>query len=120
MNEKKAVEKLQSMAKDSKESLKKFLAKEILTYDEPLDFFALAKKFGMKTIYHYEDLSEQDMEEFYKTYSKEILQIQQENKLQHQNDKDGSWFALEKTPKKSVKIWTWSGKYQLTFSMYFF
>ncbi len=37
MNEKKALEKLQSMAEDSKGSLKKFLAKEILTYDEPLD-----------------------------------------------------------------------------------
>ena len=103
MNEKKALEKLQSMAEDSKDSLKKFLAKEILTYDEPLDFFALAKKFGMETIYHYEDISEQEMEEFYNTYSKEILQIQQESKVEHQTDRDRSWFSLEKTTEKISK-----------------
>ena len=103
MNEKKALEKLQSMAEDSKDSLKKFLAKEILTYDEPLDFFALAKKFGMETIYHYEDIGEQAIEEFYNTYSKEILQIQQENKVELQTDRDRSWFSLEKTTEKISK-----------------
>ena len=105
MNEKKALEKLQSMAEDSKDSLKRFLAKEILTYDEPLDFFALAKKYGMETIYHYdyEDLSEQEIEEFYNTYSKEILQIQQESKVELQTDRDRSLFALEKTAEKISK-----------------
>ncbi|MCQ4141616.1 hypothetical protein [Chryseobacterium sp. EO14] len=105
MNKKKALEKLQLMAEDSKDSLKKFLAKEILTYDEPLDFFALSKKFGMDTIYHYEyeDLSEQEMEEFYNTYSKEILQIQQENNVELPTDRDRSWFALEKTAEKISK-----------------
>ena len=103
MNEKKALEKLQSMAEDSKDSLKKFLAKEILTYDEPLDFFALAKRFGMETIYHYEDIGEQAIEEFYNTYSKEILQIQQENKVELQTDRDRSWFSLEKTTEKISK-----------------
>ena len=105
MNEKKALEKLQSMAEDSKDSLKKFLAKESLTYDEPLDFFALAKKYGMDTIYHYdyEDLSEQEIEEFYNTYSKEILQIQEESKVDLQTDRERSLYALEKTAKKISK-----------------
>ena len=105
MNEKKALEKLQSMAEDSKDSLKKFLAKEILTYDEPLDFFALAKKYGMDTIYHYdyEDLSEQEIEEFYNTYSKEILQIQEESKVDLQTDRERSLYALEKTAEKISK-----------------
>lgn len=105
MNEKKALEKLQLMAENSKDSLKRFLAKEILTYDEPLDFFALAKKYGMKTIYHYdyEDLSEQEIEEFYNTYSKEILQIQQESKVELQTDRDRSLFALEKIAEKISK-----------------
>ena len=103
MYEKKALEKLQLMAEDSNDNLKRFLAKEILTYDEPLDFFALSKKFGMETIYHYEDISEQEMEEFYNTYSKEILQIQQESKVEHQTDRDRSWFALEKTAEKISK-----------------
>ena len=43
------------------------------------------------------------MEEFYNTYSKEILQIQQESKVEHQTDRDRSWFALEKTAEKISK-----------------
>lgn len=103
MKEKKALEKLQSMASDPKDSLKKFLAKEILTHDEPLDFFSLAKKFGLETIYHYEDLEEEQIREFYNTYSQEILQLQQDNKVQHSTDRDRSWFALEKTAEKIDK-----------------
>lgn len=103
MNEKKALEKLQAMAEDSKDSLKKFLAKEILIHDAPLDFFAMAKKFGMETLYHYEDLSEQEIEEFYNTYSEEIQQIQQANKVQHQTLSGRSWYALEKTAEKISK-----------------
>ena len=100
MNEKTAIEQLQAMADDPKDSLKKFLAKEILTHDEPLDFFSLVKKFGLETVYHYEDLDEEEMQEFYNTYSKEIIQLQEENKVQHTNDRDRSWFALEKTTEK--------------------
>jgi len=103
MNEKKALEELQSMANDPTDSLKKFLAKEILTHDEPLDFFSLAKKFGLETVYHYEDLEEEEMQEFYNTYSAEIIQLQKENKVQHNNDRDRSWFALEKTTEKISK-----------------
>lgn len=103
MNNKKAIEQLQAMADDPKDSLKRFLAKEILTHDQPLDFFALAKKFGMETIYHYEDLDEEQMQEFYNTYSKEILQLQEESKVQHRTDRDRSWFALEKTSEKISK-----------------
>lgn len=103
MNEKKAIEQLQSMADNPNDSLKKFLAKEILTHDEPLDFFSLVKKFGLETVYHYEDLDEEQMREFYNTYSKEIIQLQEENKVQHTNDRDRSWFALEKTTEKISK-----------------
>lgn len=44
-----------------------------------------------------------EIEEFYSTYSKEIEEIQQENKVQHQTEKDRSWFALEKTTEKISK-----------------
>lgn len=103
MNEKKAIEQLKSMADDPKDSLKKFLAKEILTHDEPLDFFSLVKKFGLETVYHYEDLDEEQMQEFYNTYSKEIIQLQEENKVELVSDRDRSWFALEKTTEKISK-----------------
>lgn len=103
MSKEKAIEKLQAMADEPKDSLKKFLAKEILTHDEPLDFFSLVKKFGMETVYQYEDLDEDVMREFYNTYSKEILQIQKENKVQHQTDPERSWYALERTAKKISK-----------------
>lgn len=84
MNKQTAVEKLKAMANEPKDSLKKFLAKEILTHDEPLDFFSLVEKFGMETVYHYEDLDKEVMREFYNTYSAEIIQIQQEDKVQPQ------------------------------------
>lgn len=47
MDKQTAFEKLKAMANEPKDSLKKFLAKEILTHNEPLDFFSLAEKFGM-------------------------------------------------------------------------
>lgn len=103
MNDKEKLEQLQSMADNPNDSLKKFMAKEILTHDNPLNFFALVKKFGLETLYHYEDLEDEQIEEFYITYSKEIEEIQQENKVQHQTDKDRSWFALEKTTEKICK-----------------
>lgn len=103
MNDKEKLEQLQSMADNPNDSLKKFMAKEILTHDNPLNFFALVKKFGLETLYHYEDLEDEQIEEFYITYSKKIEEIQQENKVQHQTDKDRSWFALEKTTEKICK-----------------
>jgi hypothetical protein len=99
----KKIEQLQAMANAPEESLKKIMAKEILTHDNPINFFALVKKFGLDTLYHYEDLEDEQIEEFYVTYSKEIEEIQQENKVQHQTEKDRSWFALEKTTEKISK-----------------
>ena len=103
MNDKEKLEQLQSMADNPNDSLKKFMTKEILTHNNPLNFFALVKKFGLETLYHYEDLEDEQIEEFYITYSKEIEEIQQENKVQHQTDKDRWWFALEKTTEKICK-----------------
>lgn len=103
MDKQTAIEKLKAMANEPKDSLKKFLAKEILTHDEPLDFFSLVEKFGMETVYHYEDLDEEVMREFYNTYSAEIIQIQQEDNVQHQTDTERSWYALERTAKKINK-----------------
>ena len=103
MREQEKIEQLQAMANASEDSLKKFMAKEILTHDNPLNFFTLVKKFGLETLYHYEDLEDEQIEEFYITYSKEIEEIQQENKGQHQTDKDRSWFALEKTTEEISK-----------------
>ena len=103
MNNQEKIEQLQAMANASEDSLKKFMAKEILTHDNPLNFFTLVKKFGLETLYHYEDLEDEQIEEFYITYSKEIEEIQQENKVQLQTDKDRSWFALEKTTEKISK-----------------
>ena len=103
MNDKEKLEQLQSMADNPNHSLKKKKKKEILTHDNPLNFFALVKKFGLETLYHYEDLEDEQIEEFYITYSKKIEEIQQENKVQHQTDEDRSWFALEKTTEKICK-----------------
>lgn len=103
MREQEKIEQLQAMANAFEDSLKKFMAKEILTHDNPLNFFALVKKFGLETLYHYEDLEDEQIEEFYSTYSKEIEEIQQENNVQHQAEKDRSWFALEKTTEKISK-----------------
>ena len=103
MNDKEKLDSLQSIVDNPNDSLKQFMAKEILTHDNPLNFFALVKKFGLETLYHYEDLEDEQIEEFYSTYSKEIEEIQQENKVQHQTEKDRSWFALEKTTEKISK-----------------
>ena len=103
MNDKEKLAQLQSIADNPNDSLKKFMAKEILTHDNPLNFFALVKKFGLETLYHYEDLEDEQIEEFYSTYSKEIEEIQQENNVQHKAEKDRSWFALEKTTEKISK-----------------
>lgn len=43
------------------------------------------------------------MREFYSTCSAEIIQIQQEDKVQHQIDTGRSWYALERTAKKINK-----------------
>ena len=72
MNDKEKLAQLQSIADNPNDSLKKFMAKEILTHDNPLNFFDLVKKFGLETLYHYEDLEDEQIEEFYITYSKEI------------------------------------------------
>ncbi|MPS72459.1 MAG: hypothetical protein E2590_04830 [Chryseobacterium sp.] len=103
MDKQTALEKLKAMANEPKDSLKKFLAKEILTHDEPLDFFSLAEKFGMETLYYYEDYDEDVMREFYNKYSAEIIQIQQEDNVEHQTDTERSWYALERTAKKINK-----------------
>ena len=103
MNNQEKIEQLQAMANAPEESLKKIMAKEILTHDNPLNFFTLVKKFGLETLYHYEDLEDEQIEEFYITYSKEIEQLLQESKVQHQTDKDRWWFALEKTTEKICK-----------------
>lgn len=103
MDKQTALEKLKAMANEPQDSLKKFLAKEILTHDEPLDFFSLAEKFGMETLYYYEDYDEDVMREFYNKYSAEIIQIQQEDNVEHQNDTERSWYALERTAKKINK-----------------
>ncbi len=103
MTEQEKLEQLQAIANASEDSLKKFMAKEILTHDNPLNFFVLVKKFGLETFYHYEDLEDEQIEEFYSTYSKEIEELQQENKVQHQTERDRSWFALEKTTEKISK-----------------
>ncbi len=103
MDKQTAFEKLKAMANEPKDSLKKFLAKEILTHDEPLDFFSLAEKFGMEPLYYYEDYDEDVMREFYNKYSAEIIQIQQEDNVEHQTDTERSWYALELTAKKINK-----------------
>ena len=97
MTEKEALEKLQAIANQPEDSLKKFLAKEILTYDSPQEFFSLVKEFGMETLYHYEDLEEEEIQEILRKYPKEIENIQLENSDKPLSDTERSWRALEKT-----------------------
>ena len=99
MNEKKALEKLQMIANQSEESLKRFLAKEILTYDNPLDFFSKVKDFGIETLYCYEDLEEEEIQQILRDYSKEIDQMQLDNLDKPLSDTERSWRILEKTAK---------------------
>lgn len=99
MNEKKIIEKLQLMANQPEDSLKKFLAKEILTYDSPYEFFSLVKDFGIETLYSYEDLEEEEIRKILSSYSKEIQQMQLDNPDKPTSDTERSWRALEKTAK---------------------
>ncbi len=99
MNEKKALEKLQMIANQSEDSLKRFLAKEILTYDNPLDFFSKVKDFGIETLYCYEDLEEEEIQQILRDYSKEIDQMQLDNLDKPLSDTERSWRILEKTAK---------------------
>lgn len=99
MNEKEAIEKLQVIANQPEDSLKKFLAKEILTYDSPQEFFSLVREFGMETLYHYEDLEEEEIQAILTNYSKEIEQMKLDNSDKPLSDTEKSWRALEKTAK---------------------
>ncbi len=99
MNEKKAIEKLQAIANQPEDSLRKFLAKEILTYGSPREFFSLVKDFGMETLYQYEDLEEEEIQKILTDYSKEIEQMQLNNSDKPLSDTELSWSALEKTAK---------------------
>lgn len=97
MNEKEALEKLQAIANQPEDSLKKFLAKEILTYDSPQEFFSLVKEFGMETLYYYEDLEEEEIQEILRKYPKEIERIQLEHSDKPLSDTERSWRILDKT-----------------------
>lgn len=99
MNEKEALEKLQAIANQHEDSLKKFLAKEILTYDSPQEFFSKVKDFGIETLYHYEDLEEEEIQKILTDYSKEIEQMQLDSSDKPLSDTERSWRALEKTAK---------------------
>lgn len=99
MNEKEAIEKLQAIANQPEDSLKKFLAKEILTYDSPQEFFSNVKEFGIETLYYYEDLEEEEIQKILTDYSKEIEQMQLDNSDKPLSDTERSWRALEKTAK---------------------
>lgn len=99
MNEKEAIEKLQAIANQPEDSLKKFLAKEILTYESPQDFFSKVKDFGMETLYHYEDLEEEEIQAILTNYSKEIEMMNLDNSDKPLSDTERSWRALEKTTK---------------------
>lgn len=103
MNEKKAIEKLQAIANQPEDSLRKFLAKEILTYGSPREFFSLVKDFGMETLYQYEDLEEEEIQKILTDYSKEIEQMQLNNSDKPLSDTELSWSALEKTAKDISK-----------------
>lgn len=96
-NEKRVIELLTEIANNPQDSLKKFVAKEILSHDEPMTFIRVIKQFGLETIYHYEDLEQTELQEFYNVYSKEILKLEKESKMQHSTIEKSSWFALEKT-----------------------
>ncbi len=67
MDNNEAIEKLQSIANQPEDSLKRFLAREILTYDSPQEFFSLVKDYGIETLYHYDDLEEHDLATFIRT-----------------------------------------------------
>lgn len=97
MNEKEALEKLQAIAKQPEDTLKRYLAKEILTYDSPQEFFSKVKDFGIETLYHYEDLEEEEIQAILTNYSKEIEQMQLDNSDKPLSDTERSWRALEKT-----------------------
>lgn len=99
MNEKETIEKLQAIANQPVDSLKKFLAKEILTYDSPKEFFSNVKDYGMETLYQYEDLEEEEIQKILTDYSKEIEQMQLDNSDKPLSDTERSWHALEKTAK---------------------
>lgn len=99
MNEKETIEKLQAIANQPEDSLKKFLAKEILTYDSPKEFFSNVNNYGMETLYHYEDLEEEEIQSILTNYSKEIEQMHLENSDKPLSDTERSWRALEKTAK---------------------
>ena len=99
MNEKETIEKLKEIANQPEDSLKKFLAKEILTYDSPREFFSNVKDFGIETLYHYEDLEEEEIQKILRIYSKEIEQMQLDNSDKPLSDTERSWRALEKTAK---------------------
>lgn len=43
------------------------------------------------------------MREFYNKYSAEIIQIRQEDNIEHQTDTERSWYVLERTAKKINK-----------------
>lgn len=99
MNEKEAIEKLQAIANQPEDSLKKFLAKEILTHESPQDFFSKVKDFGIETLYHYEDLEEEEIQKILTDYSKEIEMMNLDNSDKPLSDTERSWRALEKTAK---------------------
>ena len=99
MNEKQALEKLQAIANQPEDNLRKFLAKEILTYDSPQEFFSLVKDFGIDTLYHYEDLEEEEIQKILTDYSKEIQQMKLGTPNKALSDRERIWSALDKTAK---------------------
>lgn len=99
MNEKEALEKLQAIANQPEDSLKKFLAKEILTYESPFDFFSDVKNFGIEMLYYYEDLEEEEIQAILTDYSNEIEQMHLGVPDKALSDTERSWRALEKTAK---------------------
>lgn len=103
MNEKEAIEKLQAIANQPEDSLRKFLAKEILTHDSPIEFFSNVKDYGIETLYQYEDLEEEEIQKILTNYSKEIEKMQLDNSDKHLSDTERSWSALEKTAKDISK-----------------
>ena len=99
MDNQEAIEKLQSIANQPEDSLKRFLAREILTYDSPQEFFSLVKDYGMETLYHYDDLEEHEIQKFLTDYFKEIEQMDLGNSDKPVSEIDRSWRALKKTAK---------------------
>jgi|SRR5690606_17266874 len=99
MDNNEAIEKLQSIANQPDDSLKRFLAREILTYDSPEEFFSMIKDYGIETLYHYEDLEEDEIQKILTDYSKEIQQMDLDSSDKPVSDTDRSWRALKKTAK---------------------